>query len=361
MVDAGPSESCSSPGADDSVDSREASPFAAKSKDQDGHAAPYALDEECDGNTISSVAASPAGSGASDAYVHSTPAPSMNSDPDPFMVSPGSLPMAFRNLPDGAGQSGAPATPRGSPGASLSPSKLPDDAQGADDEVAGGDDQDSEYGSPVRPRALNGNSSAAAPQSRPRRASTVSSILGDARAPLSTLSVDDVLREVAKGTRMGKRKELGGAPASSSPKSSSLARRISSNFSAKGSVSSVAAGGSTRYLQLVLDRRSALLAYRRGPLMGTNHGYVVSVDARGGPWVPSSEISVKTDSFLFHLVPSNARDYCVWIMGLNIALHYVDGADPDLSSAAVDTPLHSRLRTAMPIDSLSQWASSGKS
>ncbi len=139
-------------------------------------------------------------------------------------------------------------------------------------------------------------------------------------------------------------------------------RRLASNFSSRSSSarSSSRSSGSIRWLQLVLDRQTALLAYTRGALRGTNHGYVMSVEARGaGHWDPSSEISVSTDSFLFHIMPRCARDYYVWVMGLNIALRYIDGADPDLSAAAVDTPLHSRLRTAMPVDSLSQWAASG--
>mmetsp|Transcript_246 Transcript_246/g.772 ORF Transcript_246/g.772 Transcript_246/m.772 type:complete len:831 (+) Transcript_246:153-2645(+) len=191
----------------------------------------------------------------------------------------------------------------------------------------------------------------------------VSSLLGDSRSNLSIIALDEVVSEVARGTYMGKRKCSLSAmePASSGSKSGgpSLMRRLSQNFSSShnahpGSLSS----GSKRRVQLILDNRRALLAYKRGGFRGTIHGRVTSVQAAGGSWKSSDEITVVTDSYTFHLIPMSAREYYVWIMALNFSLHYLEGAPIDNTISAADIPLHPRFKTSTPVmvSSLAQWA-----
>lgn len=184
----------------------------------------------------------------------------------------------------------------------------------------------------------------------------ISNLLGDSAAQLSVLAVEDVILEVAKGVNMTKRKDVAHSATSQvSVQSPTIVQKLlSSIFLLKRCESGKLSSGSVRQLQLLLDKNKALLAYSRGSLRGTNHGYILSAQTRGCNWYPSEEIKVVTDTFNFHLVPTSARDYYLWILGLNIALHYADGRYMDSSMSAVDVPWHERLQTTVPIIAKSQ-------
>lgn len=120
--------------------------------------------------------------------------------------------------------------------------------------------------------------------------------------------------------------------------------------------------GANRRMQLFVDGGMAVLAYRRGPFRRANHGMLQGARTRlTGSWEPGCAISVTTDTFTFHLIPSSARDFHLWVLALNAALHYTSGR-LDFGAAAMDVPLHSSMASApltMGVASLAQWASSG--
>jgi len=193
-----------------------------------------------------------------------------------------------------------------------------------------------------------------------------SSILGDHRGALSTLLLSEVIAEVAAGTVMDKRKdslaESQRQPDRHGKGIGALLRRLAGSSRAPtGSRPVNLRPGSRRRVQLILDSGSAVIAYGRGAYRGTNHGYLQSVQAKGGSWQRGDEISATTSTFVFHLIPLAAREYYLWLLALNAALHYIDGLPLDRDATAVDLPLHRQLKTGMPIMSLALWASDGAS